>query len=113
MLAPGCFGHGMGRPAQKARARSRSCSTSLGIDWRFYSLDLPKHSQEIAAEDFFDVRFRQAALEQACGQPRQAGCRLQLFRQRWHSIEVAADADVFDARDFHRVQDVLDNVLEL
>src|SRR6185295_8305020 len=95
---------------------SRICSTSLGmIGRRFYTgfLDLSEHAHEIAAEDLFDVGVGEAALQQPLRDSWQAGSRLEVLGQRWNAVEIAADADVIDARDFGGVDEVIDDVLEL
>src|SRR5438552_4878110 len=115
MLTPGCFGHGIGFPAQKARARSRSCSTSLGmIGERFYTgfFDLLEDAHEIAAEDLLDIALRQSASEQTLRDPRQRGRCLEILGQRRNAVEVAADSDVIDSRDFDRMDEVIDDILE-
>src|ERR1051325_3034147 len=75
----------------------------------FYLLE---HAHEVPAEDLLHIAIGQAALQQPGGDARQRRGGLQSFRERWDAVEVAADADVVDAGDLHRVDDVVDGVLE-
>src|SRR3954465_2559307 len=76
IVAPRCFGHGTGCPAQNARARSRSCCTSLAICRRLTCapaiFDLFEHSQKIRAEDLLHIALGHATLQQPRCQQRQS-----------------------------------------
>src|SRR5438067_9118297 len=73
-------------------------------------LDLLHHAQDIAAENFLDVRVGVALLEQRVGDLRQLR---RVFHSDGHrrAIEVGSEADVIGARHFHRVIDVFDDLL--
>src|SRR5207302_3481040 len=106
------------RRARLRRAGPRDSverSSTLHIQGRddSVSLDLGEHAQEIAAEDFLDVGFGEAALEQTFGNAGESCRGLQVVGQRRNTIEVAADAGVLDACDFDRMQNVVDDILEL
>src|SRR3954449_467846 len=75
IVAPACFGHGTGCPAQNARARSRSCCTSLAMCRSLTRapscFDLFEHSQKVCAEDFLHITLGHATLQQPRRQQRQ------------------------------------------
>src|SRR5438477_7018929 len=77
------------------------------------SFNLGEHAQEIAAEDFLDLGIGEAALEQTFGEAGESCRRLQIGGQRRDTIEVATDADMFDARHLRRMQNMVDHILEL
>src|SRR5258708_29107909 len=96
MTAPGCFGHITGLPDQKARTRSRSCSTSDGMAGGIVAAVLPpcaslhgvERAQEVSPEHGKDLLIRHAALLQTIGQSGQCGGGLQPVRQSPHALQV-------------------------
>src|SRR3954453_15329913 len=95
IVAPACFGHGTGCPAQNARARSRSCCTSLAMCRSLTCapaiFDLFEDPHEVRAEDLLHITLGHSALQQPRSQQRQSRCSLQSGWKCGHAIEVAAD----------------------
>src|SRR5258708_7403278 len=68
------------------------------------------HTQSVFAEDFANVLFRIAVLEQRGREVGYLRNILETLRGRGDAVEVATDGHVIDAGDFHHMIDVRDHV---
>jgi hypothetical protein len=75
-------------------------------------LGLAHHAQDVEAENLLDIALRVAALEQFRGQQRILRHVIELLHDLRDAVEVAADADVIDARDFADVIDMIGDVCD-